>query len=433
MKNRKKGCAIACIALALIVGSFALHGSVAQAGTKTEITYNTFSDPNNKNDPRVGAQTQMLEEFERANPGIAVKLNVDPTGAFAARTLRSRGDTLDVMRVTHFQLPESVATGAVQPLDDLVRRDSVDEKDWLLPLSAGKVHGRLYSLPQDFRIPILIYRKGLLEQAQVRPPRTWDEVCEAGGKLTKGNVIGYAVPIGVTGGIGGAQAFGESLLSSLLPGRDGKYFADDHKGIAFTRESFLRTARLIKDLFGKCKASTPVTLQFGFQETHDGLRAGTIAMATFGLFRYRAIQQGGAGEDLGWAPPPGDTPDHPQTIYGFNLILNAASKHKEEAWTFIKFMTSPVAQALQARGGEVVARASAYRDPFFASAEARNQREWSELIKRQGRIVNYSMIQSAFHQIVADAFQRMILRNTSPEDAYNEVVSKYNEAVSAVN
>jgi len=27
----------------------------------------------------------------------------------------------------------------------------------------------------------------------------------------------------------------------------------------------------------------------------------------------------------------------------------------------------------------------------------------------------------------------MILRNTSPEDAYNEVVSKYNEAVSKVN
>ena len=43
--------------------------------------------------------------------------------------------------------------------------------------------------------------------------------------------------------------------------------------------------------------------------------------------------------------------------------------------------------------------------------------------------MNYSIIQSTFHQIVADAFQRMVLRNTSPEDAYQEAVTKYNEAL----
>ena len=42
---------------------------------------------------------------------------------------------------------------------------------------------------------------------------------------------------------------------------------------------------------------------------------------------------------------------------------------------------------------------------------------------------SYSIIQSTFHQIVADAFQRMVLRNTTPEEAYQEVVTKYNEAV----
>jgi multiple sugar transport system substrate-binding protein len=389
-------------------------------------------DPNNKTDPRAEAQNQMIEQFERTNPGIRVKLMVDPSMALTARLLRTQSDSPDVFRATHFYLAEFAATGSVQPLDDLIRRDGVDEKDWLLPLASGKVFGHIHALPQDFRIPILIYRKHLLEQAKVRPPRTWDEVCDVGGKLTKGNIIGYAVPIGVTGGIGGAQAFGESLLSTLLPGRDGEYFADDHKTIAFTRESFLKAAQLVKDLFVKCKASTPVTLQFGFQETHDGLRAGAIAMATFGLFRYRAIQQGGAGDDLAWAPPPGYTADWPQTVYGFQLGLNAFSKHKEEAWTFMKFMTSPAAQVLQAHGGEVVARASAYKDPFFASPQGRNQREWADLTKKQGRTVKYSMIQSTFHQIVADAFQRMILGNGTPEDAYTEVVSKYKEAISAV-
>jgi ABC-type glycerol-3-phosphate transport system substrate-binding protein len=167
----------------------------------------------------------------------------------------------------------------------------------------------------------------------------------------------------------------------------------------------------------------------GFNEVHDGLRSGTVAMATFGLYRYRSIQAQGAGDDLAWSAPPGFTADDRQTVYGFQLTINAASKQKEAAWQFVKFMTSPAAQAIAAQGGEVVARASAYKDPYFASPQGRDQREWADLIKARGRQVNYSIVQSTFHQIVADAFQRMILRNTSPEEAYQEVVAKYNEAL----
>ena len=121
-----------------------------------------------------------------------------------------------------------------------------------------------------------------------------------------------------------------------------------------------------------------------------GCAAGTVAMATFGLYRYRSIQTQGAGEDLAWAPPPGFTPDDPQAVYGFQLTINAFSKQKEAAWQFVKFMTGPAAQAIAAQGGEVVARASAYNDPYFASPQGRDQRAWAELIKSRGRQVNYS-------------------------------------------
>ena len=42
--------------------------------------------------------------------------------------------------------------------------------------------------------------------------------------------------------------------------------------------------------------STPMpSLQFAYNEVHDGLRSGTVAMATFALYRYRSIQAQGAG------------------------------------------------------------------------------------------------------------------------------------------
>lgn len=412
---------IAALALVVAVTPMALAQPV-------EISYNTFLDPNNASDPRAAAQTKMIAEFERQNPNIKIRVVVDPTGANGARTLRTHADSPDVVRATSFQMPEYVSTGALLQLDDLVKRDKVDQNDWLLPLAAGMVGGHTFGLQQDYRIPILIYRKHLLEEAKVTPPRTWSEVCVTGAKLSKGNVVGYAIPIGTTGGIGGAQAFGELHLSTLLA-PDGKYFGDDNKTIAFSKESFLRGAQVIKDQFLKCKSTPTASLQYGFNEVHDGLRSGTIAMATFGLYRYRTIQTQGAGDDLAWAPPPGYTPDERETVYGFQLTINSFSKQKEAAWQFVKFMTTPAAQAIAAQGGEVVARASAYKDPYFASPQGRDQRAWADLIKARGQQVQYSIIQSTFHQIVADAFQRMILRNTTPEDAYQEVVTKYNEAL----
>ena len=92
------------------------------------------------------------------------------------------------------------------------------------------------------------------------PPRTYDEARALGAKLTKGANIAYAVPIGVTGGIGGAQAFNEFIISSILAGNTGALFAPDGRNIGFADDRLLLAAATIRDLFAK-KASTSVTLQ----------------------------------------------------------------------------------------------------------------------------------------------------------------------------
>ena len=103
---------IAALALVVAVTPMALAQPV-------EVVYNTFSDPNNANDPRAIAQTKMIAEFERQNPNIKVRVVVDPTGANGARTLRIRADSPDVIRATNFQMPEYVSTGSLVQLDEL--------------------------------------------------------------------------------------------------------------------------------------------------------------------------------------------------------------------------------------------------------------------------------------------------------------------------
>jgi multiple sugar transport system substrate-binding protein len=333
------------------------------------------------------------------------------------------------MRFTNYTMLEAVRTGSLVKLDDLMARDKISSTDWLLPLSTSKVMGSFYGLPQDYRIPILLYRKSLLEKAGVTPPKTWDEVCVAGGKLNKDNIVGYAVPVGSSGGVGGAQPLAENLFSSMIAEETGKYLNDDGKMPAYSKQDFVRFAQTIKDLYGKCNAVPQTMLQAGYNETHDGLRAGTVAMATFGLFRVRAIETGGAGDDLGWSPPPAYKATGKNVVYGFSLTVNANSQFKEQSWQFVKFMTSPEAQAIAAEGGEVVARASVYTTPELAKGVTDRQKAWAQLVKDRGQFVNYSILSVAFHQALGDAIQRMVLTNGTPEAAYDDMMSKYTDAV----
>jgi ABC-type glycerol-3-phosphate transport system substrate-binding protein len=414
--------------LSVCAGAFAsFTGGVLAQGT--EIVYSTFLDPNNASDPRAAAQTKMIQAFESKNPDIKIKLLVDPTGQSVSRSIKSRSEMPDVVRIVGFAIAEFAATGNLVQLDDLVKKDGLSEDDWLLPLSSAQVDGKLFSLPQDFRIPILFYRKGALQEAGITPPKTWDEVCAAGPKLKQPNIIGFAVPLGATGGLGGAQGLGEFFLSSMLPGGNGQYFAPDGK-IAFTKESFVRTGQTIKDFFTKCKVTPLRSAQMGINEVHDGLRSGTIAMTNFGLYRFKTVQQQGAGDDLGWAPAPAFSDTEKQTVYSYHIAMNKQSKKQDAAWTFVKFMVSPEAQAIAAEGGEVVSRKSAYSAPYFQTEAAKNQTQWAELISQRGRTVAYTPILSTFHTIVGEAFQKMVLRDESPGNAYAEVVKRYDEALS---
>jgi len=401
--------------------------SFAQSGT--EVSYNTFLDPANANDPRSAAQSRMIEAFEKANPNIKIKVVVDPSGANGIRGARTKSDSPDVSRATNFQQPEFAATGGILPIDELVARDKVDLNDWLIPLEQTKVNGKLWGLQQDYRVPVLVYRKSRFAEAQVTtPPSTYDEVAALGAKLSKDNIIAYAVPLGVTGGIGGAQAFVEFVASSMLAGNTGALFAPDGRNIGFSDERLRLAATTVRDLFAQ-KASTPVTLQFGYNELQDGLRAGTVASATFGLYRYKGLERQVANNDLAWSAAPSLEPGGKHTVYGFQLDINANSPRKDAAWEFVKYMASPAAQMLAARGGEVVARASVYNDPYFASPEAADQQGWKQVVQQRGRMVTYSVIQSTFNQIAGEAFQRMILRNAPPESVITEIKTRYAEAL----
>jgi multiple sugar transport system substrate-binding protein len=414
---------------AICLGSVAGFTPSTLAQDQTEVVYASNLDPANTKDPRAAAQTKIIAAFEAANPGIKVKVLVDPTQATYLRALKSKSASPDVIKVIGYGLPEYAATGSLQPLDDLIKKDSVDQSDWLLPLEKTQLNGHFFGLPLDYRIPLFLYRKSALSAAGIQPPKTWDEVCELSKKLTSQGKIGYALGVGASGGLGGAQAFGETLFSSMSTEGSGVYFNEAGDKFMVSEASFVRAAQTIKDMFTKCKVPV-AALQFGYNEIHDGLRAGTIDSATFGLYRFAAIANGGAGDDLAWAPPPAYEPNGKKAVYGYDVSLNANSTHKEAAWKLLKFFGSLEAQNIALEGGEVVARKSAYKAGGYLDTPAgKRQSEWAKLVSDRGVLPSYPLSLTAFNQALGEALQRMVLKNTSPKDAYTEVKTRYEKAM----
>jgi multiple sugar transport system substrate-binding protein len=414
-----------------VVLAGALLSNTQAYSADVEVSYATQFDPNNKNDPRSAAQAKLIEAFERENPNIKIKVVVDPTGALALRAVKAKAASPDVFKIIGYSVPEYVATGGLLPLDDMIAREKINGTDWLLPFRGTAVDGKMYALVLDYRIPILVYRKSLLEKAGVKPPKTWNEVCESGGKISKLGVIGYPVGIGAAAGLGGAQAFAEFQFSSMITEGGSPYFDKDGRKLLFTEDQFVRAASTIRDLFTKCGASPNTTIQFSYNEVHDGLRAGTIGMATFGVFRFGAIVNGGAGDDLGWAPAPAYDEHGKQTVYGYQAAINANSANKAAAEKFLTFVASEKGQKIALEGGEVVARQSAYNgeNPYLQTAAGQRQAAWAKLVTERGVSPIYPIQLTLYNQILGEVFQRILLKGASLQEGYKELTTRYNEAL----
>jgi len=256
----------------LLGGMAAMLGAPAGrafAQTTETIAYDTFLDPANTKDPRAVAQTQMIAAFEASQARVKVRVVVDPAGQNGVRAARAKSDSPDVIRVNNFQMPEFVSTGSVLAIDELIARDKVDTTDWLIGMEQTRVNGKFWGLQQDYRIPIFVYRKSKFAEAKVAtPPRTYEEVGAFGALLTKGNQMAYGIPLGMSGGIGGAQAFVEFILSSSVAGNSDPFFVPSGREIGFSDKRLLLAASIVKDVFAK-KAATPVSLQFAYNELQE--------------------------------------------------------------------------------------------------------------------------------------------------------------------
>lgn len=311
---------------------------------------------------------QLIPEFERANPGIHVRVQEIPWTAAHEKLLTAYvGRTLpDIAQLGNTWIPEFTALGALHPLDSLVDGSTAVRPGDFFPgiWATNVIDGHVYGIPWYVDTRVLFYRTDILARAGYdSPPRTWTEWRKA--MLAIQRIIGRPVSHAIflpTDEWAQPVILGMQAGSSLL--RDGGRYGD-FEGPAF-RKAFEFYIGMFRD------SLAPVIGNAQMANLYQEFARGTFAMYITGPWNIgefkRRLPRYMEGR---WSTAPLPSPDslYPGTSLagGSSLVLFNSSRHSAEAWKLVEYLTSARTEVeFYKASGDLPPRPAAWRDGSLA-------------------------------------------------------------------
>ncbi len=273
------------------------------------------------------AVQRYAQEYTTANPNVEVEVVWVPGDYLGAKLpaalLTDEGPDVFEGALTIPNLA-MVRAGQIVPLDDLYTEE-VKADFHPNNLALNTIEGKLYGVQMINDFAMLYYRKSMLEEAGVQPPTTMDEVIAAAKALDTGRVKGLY--LGSDGGI--------FAMRTVAPWAAGSDFLVDNE-IVFDNENTALAYEKVRELneTGALLIGAPTDWP-----DPSSLTEGLAAMQWTGLWAMPGIQKA-LGDDFGVLPwPPVGESGRPATFWsGWTQMVNAKSKHIEEAKAFVKWL-----------------------------------------------------------------------------------------------
>ncbi|HZM36522.1 MAG TPA: ABC transporter substrate-binding protein [Burkholderiales bacterium] len=338
------------------LGAAALAGCgrpASERGAKTLV----FKHGKLFGDPR--ALRALIDEFESAHPGVAVHEETLPASSdeqhqFYAINLQARSRAFDVLALDIIWVAGFARAGWLSELGALEPGTFFDG-----PAEAVTWQGKAYALPWFVDAGLLYYRRDLLEKRGLAPPETWQDLVRIArevaprapgthgfvwqGKQYEGLVCNALEYLHSNGGA--VLAEGRVVLDSPQNREALGLMADLVHRYGVTPASVTTaTEEPSRHVFGQGRAlflrNWPYAWRL-FQDPSSRVH-GSVGIAALPRF------PGGRS-----AP----------TLGGWQLAVNAASSHQEEAAALVRFLTGEKAQRQLALAyGFQPARTALYRD-----------------------------------------------------------------------
>ena len=373
----------------------------------------------------------MKETLPKRLPGVTVGDNFGPPiyqDGQQKFIVQGRKGKPDVIESVLEGMIAYQRAGLLAPLGDLF--DKWPDKDQFIPstINALTLNGKLYGVPYNTNVRVLLYRKDLFEKYGLTPPKTWDEFLKAAATISakESGVAG----LGLTTKNGSVRTFQEfiSFFFEVNKGENPYKFDETAQKwvVNTTPEKLAQVLKLYTDCFFAAdpSAANQNTRGNDYQATDTDYVSGKSAMVPMGPWIYSYRANGGVAkkileEQTGVAPlplPPGGV----QATYleVKPVSINAFSKEKEAAWNLVKILTSKefIAKANRIEGvnppRKDVAELPEFKNDWWEQAFIAQLPTGVALAP-----INWGLIIND----ITEAMQKAIYKKQSPEEAGKEL------------
>ena len=394
-------------------------GAPATAQAKTDLT---MYYPIAVGGPLTTVIDGMVADFMKENPDINVSAiyagNYNDARVKALAALSS-GSSAQLSVMFSIDLYELIEQDAIVAFDDVVTTD--EDKAWLKSfyptlMENGVTGGKTWGIPFQRSTIVMYYNKDAFRAAGLDPdkaPATWDEMVDAGKKLTKSDGSQWGVMIPSTG-------YPYWMFGALTMQNNQVLMNPAGSKTHFDAPATIEALQFWKDLGAKDKIMPEGTIEWG--TLRQNFLEGKTAIMWHSTGNLTTVKKS-ATFDFGVAMLPAKQRLGTPTGGGnFYIFKKTTPEERTAAMKLIKFMTSPDQSAdWSIETGYMGVSQAAYDTPklqeyvkgFPYAAVARDQLEFAtaELSTYQtGRV----------RKALDDAIQAALTGSKSPEEALKE-------------
>jgi multiple sugar transport system substrate-binding protein len=336
----------------------------------------------------------------------------------AAALLKSGGP--DVLETANGASIDQIKANQVVGLGDILGSAASDFNPAIVKRMSYQ--GTLYAVPETIDMQLLVYRKSMLQKANVSVPQTVDELIDAAKALTTKDVKGLFV-----GNDGGSVLGGPALWAAGLD-----YLTDDNK-VGFDDPAAATSLGKLHTLFasGSLLLGAPTDWS-----DPSAINQGLTAMQWTGLWNVPLLTKA-LGDDYGVAPWPklSDSTGAPSVPIGaYGESVNAKSKHVDEATAFVQWLwvdnTADQLDFAQSYGFHIPSRTSlAAKATKLKSGVAADA---VKLSTENGRAQTPLLWTPACNTAYTDALSNIIKNGDDPAGQLKNVIAKVNSELKRV-
>jgi ABC-type glycerol-3-phosphate transport system substrate-binding protein len=289
-------------------------------------------------EPQKTIMDKIIKNFEAENPGIKILVEPTPQNSVVnvLTTQMLAGAPPDVSAIANSDVARFVKMNGLEPLTPYLDKDR-SFKEVLLPQAyqINEIKGKIYGLTHSFGCDSLFYNRDLFKKAGLpdRAPKDSQEFIEFGKKIAAlGNdYAGFAL-------FGGKDVGTDVRFFELFWALDVDVFNVEKKAVYIDTPKGIEALQFIVDLHRKHKITTAFPAELDYPAALRMFINGKLGMLQANVGSIAPIEQ--EAPNLNFMVAPFVWKKVGAKADGGSFTIAKASKHKKEAWLFVKYLMS---------------------------------------------------------------------------------------------